>query len=303
MGTATNGQQLAPYVRTPDLDNEAYHREREHESSSTLKLARESPGRWKLFKQGEYQRLPKESQKLGTLNHIVLLERDRLAELVAVIPAEVLGKKNGEPSDEGTTNTNDFREWAAAPENAKRLQVKLAAYREAIDMADEILENPDARAVIERATTFEQNIFWFDGVDKLKCRLDLANEIDAELTDVKTCAGGTVAKFVRAIEDNDYLAQAALYCEGYFQCYGVRPTFRWLVIPTERPYSDCFVKRCPAAGLAWGGQKNRATLAEIRERIASGDWLKDECKGDTELELKPWMLAVEVGECEARDEY
>ena len=269
-------------VWCPELSLAEYHAESEHDSSSTLRLFEDSPGRYRLQRAGQLERKATDPQRLGTLSHVVLLERHRVDDLVAVYPKDVLASN-------GAKSTNACAAWEL--EHGGKLLVKEHEFNSAVDMADEVLENPAARDLIDRATIFERTIFWETETDKLKCRIDLGSELDHEICDVKV-SKESEARFHRAVEAYKYHCQAALYCDGFAAFYGVQPVFRWLVIPTERPYSDCFVRTCPRAALALGRRQNAQTLAEIRAcKAGERTWFKEGYDEVRDLNMPPHLMA------------
>jgi hypothetical protein len=135
----------------------------------------------------------------------------------------------------------------------------------------------------------------------LKCRIDIGIEIDAELIDVKRTEN--IDDFHRAIDKYQYQAQAGLYCDGYEALYGVRPTFRYLLI-SPNGCDCCITKPMPAELIEVGRQMNAKALRELAEcRAGLRPWLKEGYDVERDLDIPPYMIPQEPVSTGARDEY
>lgn len=281
----------------PEMTLFDYHAEREHDSNSTLRIFDRSPAEYYHRRiTGRITSETSDPQRLGALAHILILEPKRIDELVAVAPSEVLATN-------GARTGNAWKEWSGA--QGRKLLVKQDEFDLAQWQADSVREHPACGELLKRATIFEQSIFWTsEAGDKLKVRIDLGSELDAEIGDLKSTKQDA-GNFWKAVKEYSYLGQAALYCDGYESFYGVRPAFSFLLVGSEPPF-DCCVRTLPAEAVALGREQNEKTLAAIREcKAGERPWHKPGYDEVFDLELPPYLMAAaeQLGECEARNEY
>lgn len=270
-----------------DLSIEDYHRDLTHDSNSSLRLFRKRPTRY--YHQRISKRIkPKETsdeQLRGSACHTGLLEPHKLESTIKVIPAEVL-------TSSGARSGNAWKAWKE--ENAAFIPFTAEQYDLLMWQIEAVWQNPRAKEVLEAATTRERSIFWTspDG-HALKCRLDAADELTATITDVKR-TGRDDEDFHYSVKDFGYGNQAALYCDGYRQMYGIEPTFQLLIVDDEPPF-DCRIRTFPAAAIELGREQNLQTLKDLYAcKRGERSWIRPEDHEVRELFLPPWHYARQI---------
>lgn len=259
-----------------------YHAEREHDSSSSLRLFEESPARYYHTRiTGRIQPKPEtDAMRLGTATHVAILEPERIHELVEVIPPEVL-------SSDGAKRGKKWEAWR--DEHQGLVHVSQAEFDALKWQVENAWTNSAVRAVLERVTVREHSIFWTtkDGY-RLKCRMDAAQELDGQIIDLKRTAR-TERDFWRAVKDFAYHRQAALYCAGFKALYGVRARFHFLIVQSEPPY-ECCIRTLPLDALKLGHAENKETLKQLYEcRRGARRWVTDGYEQIRELDLPPFF--------------
>jgi exodeoxyribonuclease VIII len=266
-----------------DISNEAYHGERGHTSHSGLQMFRQSPpAYYETYVTGRMRSKETQPLRLGTGTHMAVCEPERFEQTALLIPKDVLGSN-------GSKSTNAWKAFAA--ENAGRLLLTQAELDGMRWQADNVHRHPVAGPLLKRSTACEQSIFWTDSKGrKLKCRIDAAQEIDAEIVDVKTSTHHR-GEFWRAVRDYNLHCQAAFYCDGFASYYGDFPAFRFLVIRNEPPY-EVYVVTLPERVLKAGTALNAKALDDLQACYEGRrKWLCEGYDVESELELPAWFCA------------
>lgn len=265
-------------ARHVPLDSdEIYHDELDHDSSSSLRLFKSEPARYDLERVSRKlpRRKPSTPMKFGTLDHCTILERDRLDELVKVVPPEML------TSDGKAGVTKAYKQWRFENPGFKCYPTQ-KQFDASLIKSDRVHAHPDAAKLLKLAELREYAIFWrYDGVYPFKCKLDLGSALHGFIGDVKNCAE-PFGYFHRAIERYGLLQQAAAYTKGYEALFGTVPEF-WYIVCHGFEVS---VKRLSPEDIELGHRLNAETLAKLYackrgERL----WLIDEPDGNQELIL------------------
>ena len=272
----------ADYAETRDLTSEEYHAEREHDSNTTLRLFDRSPLEYYHVRvTGKRQLKETNPQRLGSLAHVLIIEPEKASQLIRVAPREILGK--GEAK-----TTKAWDEFKAA--HAKYICCTPQEYHDTLWQANNVHANPEVMKLLGRVTLREQSIFWSRGGWKMKCRLDLGCEFDAEIVDVKRTS--KIDEFWRSVRDYGYDCQAAIYSDGYEALYGERPVFRFLLV-SDNLCDSCIVTLPPEA-IALGRQKNAETKRMLLEcRSGQRPWIKEGYDQTRELELPSHFYPAE----------
>lgn len=259
-----------------------YHAEREHDSSSSLRLFEESPARY--YHTRITGRIPPKKEtdemRLGTATHIAILEPERIHELLEIIPREVLSKS-------GAKSGGKWDEYRA--EFAHKVLVKQEEFDGIRWQVESVWSNKQCRRILERTNLKEHSIFWTDkhGWAK-KCRMDAASELDGLLVDVKR-TGRTERDFWRCVQGFKYHAQASLYCEGFRQLFGIRPNFHFLIVQDEPPY-EARVRTLPIDALKLGHAENNETLTRLYKcRNEGAPWESEGYSEVRDVELPPFF--------------
>jgi hypothetical protein len=160
------------------------------------------------------------SQRLGTLVHMAILERDRFRSSVVAI--------------EGHRGKKDVKEEIAHAEMNGKYVCKPDEYMATIKMADAILLNPSAEKLLTGGAA-ERSIRWRDpetGV-LLKCRPDYLRD-DGIVVDLKTFNDLNEDNLQRHILKSKYHWQSRFYLDGVNQVLGLKSNmFAHIFIDTE----------------------------------------------------------------------
>jgi hypothetical protein len=247
----------ARIVPASRLSDDAYHADRSHVSSSTLKAILKSPlhYRWALAN----PRTPTKAMRLGTLIHAAVLEPERFAREFAVAPPLDLRTKAGKAALEALEAENPGKTVIFADDFAsiERVRSGLAAHE-------------TARALLELRSEREESVFWTDPETGAPCksRKDLRVDLDDGLiVDLKKTSSAERAAFARQVANLHYDLSAVMYTLGDAMAYGVAPQFVWVCV--EEDTGAVGVYR-PDEDFRARGRKNLRhalrLLAECRER-------------------------------------
>lgn len=137
----------------------------------------------------------------------------------------------------GAISTKAARSFAAEARDHGLIPVKRVTARVVDKMAESILADDEARALLEGGAA-EVSMFATDpegGVD-LRGRLDYLRP-GRTIADVKTTAGeASETEFAKAFARHGYDVQFGLYDRIYTQITGEVLPFVWVVVETEAPY-------------------------------------------------------------------
>lgn len=282
------------------LSHAEYHLEMEHDSNTSLRLFEESPARY--YHTRITKRIPPkvetDAMRLGTATHIAILEPERIGELLAVIPDDVLSKS-------GSRVGKAWDEWTA--ENAHLCQVKASEFTALQWVSESVLGNRTVRQHLERCALKEYSIFWAsDDGWQTKCKLDGGNPLDLELLDVKRTSRPE-SEFWRNIQGMRYHCQGALYSDGFRAHFGSEPQYYFLIIDNEPPY-ECRIRRLPPEALAIGRAENRDTLERLYAcKRGEAAWITEGFDEVRDVYLPPFAIARReeppVEQTHARSEY
>jgi hypothetical protein len=119
----------ARWAEARTLSIEDYHLDREFESSSTLKLFRKSPAEYHERRVlGRIADVQTDPQRLGSLDHVTVIEPHNFDKVVRIIPEEVLGKN-------GAKSTNAWYAWEK--ENAGFIHARQCEVDQSRELANE----------------------------------------------------------------------------------------------------------------------------------------------------------------------
>lgn len=275
--------------RLVDLNIEQYHEESEHDSSTTIRLFASSPAHYKAVREGKMTFKQSDPQRLGSLDHVVLTELEKLDQLVAIKPANLM-------SEDGGLRTKEAKLWKFDQERLGKIVCSQQELDEALLLREAVMANPATRRVIEEATIREQSIFWETSSHKLKVRVDLGIELAHEIYDVKRVST-SIDYFWTSVRDYRYGCQAALYQDGYESYYHDRPKFFWLLVS---PNLRCRVEQCPPELLEAGRHENAKSLFELNEcRAGLRPWLREDDTKVGVLDCPPFMTPAEPSHYES----
>lgn len=211
-----------------DLDNDEYHAEQAHLSSSRLKALLPEH-----FKTGGSS----EALDFGTLFHTVVLEPE-LAEGYVVLDAHAIAgdnPKTGKPYD-APQMTARFKAAVAEAEADGRTVVAQADWERAHAMRDAILAHDTAARLLDSATKREESVFWIDeqGIAH-KARFD--GRGPGFVLDLKSTSTKPGERSLRyAVRDYGYHLSANHYLTGARALDLDAETFALLFVTKTEPY-------------------------------------------------------------------
>lgn len=198
------------------LSNAQYHAEKEHLSSSNLKLLLDSPARFykeKILGEKEVKSSP--AMELGTYVHSLILEPDQIAHEFATYTG---WRKQG-PEFEAFKEQHKGKLIISKPqaEVGKRLALSTTANPAATNLLS------GGIAELSLATSM------FDV--PVKMRADYINADKGYIVDIKTTRyPSNIDTFRRVVRELGYELSAALYCDIAYRIYGKVFDFYWVVI-------------------------------------------------------------------------
>jgi hypothetical protein len=256
-----------------ELNNNEYHAEKYHSSSSNLKdLITTKPGRW--HKEGELWGIekfhkekvlhekgePKVSNAFdeGSLAHCLILEPHLLDEEFAVYPGF---RKAGK-------DYLDFKAREVSSQN--RTIVSKSQYKKVESWVKGYEKNGTAVDLL-KGCEFESSLFCtMDGV-KVKVRADAINVEQGYIADVKTTSYDTdVDSFANTVLDFKYQLSGALYCKAFEQYYGKPFDFYFVVLGKKD--RSCEVFKLGAKSMGDGLDMVRKALSTYKKCEKSGIW-------------------------------
>lgn len=252
---------LNRFFRSSELSSDAYHAEREHESSTNLKSILITPAHYAA-------QIGKPSQsndtlQLGSALHAAILEPEEFDARFVVIPK----------CDRRTSVGKQA--YLAYQEQHKG---KILIPSEQIDflnlLRDQIHRHPDVHKMLAIAGENEASIFWTDdetGV-KLKVRPDRHFVINNELfyISLKSAANASPEAFSRDVEKYDYHMSEAMYLDGLEQAYGMPAYPLWLVFEKDTWQINKF-EPCERT-MAVGHERYRRAVKTLKQCRESGEF-------------------------------
>lgn len=245
-----------------DMDNEDYHGNRTHLSSSTLKLLlHDSRAFYKKYvlKEEEEQKF-NSNFVFGSYVHCALLEPEKLDVEFAVYPGSARRGKAWK----------EFKE--ANPGKEILIQTQ---YDRAQQIVDEAKKNKDVQEMLSEGVA-EQSLFTeIDGV-KIKVRPDyLFSEAKGGfIVDVKTTINPvTRSGLMATVAQYDYDLSAALYVDAYQEKLGQKYNFYFIFL--QKTSNEVAVVKASKQLIENGRRKYKKALEMYRKNIASGVWFKE----------------------------
>jgi hypothetical protein len=198
----------------------AYDAIRDRVNFSTLKEMERSPAhyKWRL----EHPDEPTDAMDLGNGTHLAVLEPERFAAEVLRWPKRRAGK--------------DWDAFEAA--NAGKLILPASDYDDCLAMQKAVRECAQAQPYLTGGHA-EVTMLWEREIIPgfpiaLKGRFDYLSPLGP--VDLKTCADASREAFGRAVFNMGYLAQSALYLDGYRAITGADDRFSIVAVEKEPPF-------------------------------------------------------------------
>lgn len=221
----------------PDLTNNEYHASEGYSSSNLKKLVELTPAKYK-FDQQNSERKSNKIYDTGSAVHSRVLEPENFERDFAISPVFNLQTKAG----------RNFRD-AFHQQNADKIIIDEIQNEQALAMAEAILKNPLASALLDGALV-EQSIY-FDIYETtsnqkitLKVRPDAVSLNTPDVIDIKTCSSATYEAVQKSIINFKYHLSAALYLDGVNRCVDLLEqtnctlyqNFVFIFVENEPPY-------------------------------------------------------------------
>ncbi|MDP2652105.1 MAG: PD-(D/E)XK nuclease-like domain-containing protein [bacterium] len=254
-----------------------------------------SPRHWKLFVEQGFR--PTKSMSLGSLVDTRILspnewDRDYYVQPAdaSVIEAEILkcrryiaeweakaGQKNAAAKiDEWTAKLREAEDQARAAMDGNENKIAVTVGNGTIIDAcfASVLENADAKAILESSHAQMTLEFEFDGVP-CKARYDLiSDEGGITITDLKSASNASKIAFQWDFKKYLYWCQVGFYALGVLEETGTLPVFKFIVVETNEPYNTGVYTVQPGDVIA--------CIAEVRRLIRA--W-RDRPENPREIDL------------------
>ncbi len=200
---------------------------------------------------------------LGNIIDSAILEPEKLASMVAVIPREVLNK-------DGHRKGSSWTEWAAA--HGDKCLLTPYEYSDVRKIIDSTYQCYPAAQLL-RDCTEQLSVFWDyelpDGTCiPAKCRYD--GYCDGGFFDLKTTSKG-IENFTYAVKDYDYLTQAAWYAHGFTELQPELPEIHWIVVETTPPF-ECAVFTVPDGFTEWAYDRITNLMNDYQRCLSKQAW-------------------------------
>jgi hypothetical protein len=239
-----------------ELSNAEYH-SAEGVSSSDLKtLFATCPAKWRYKK--ENPEPAKDAWNLGTAVHSLILEPEKTANDIAVMP------KIDRRTKAGKTEYAEFIEQS----NGKTV-VTADQWNEAQFMAEAVLNNPQAREALSDGKA-EQSVFSVDELTGLTTKARPDYWTGSLLIDVKTTRDASPRGFEKAAANLGYHIQAAYYLDVCEQ-HRSAEDFLFICVESEAPYlTACYL--ADPFFIQRGREDYRLALNTLKHCFDNDEW-------------------------------
>lgn len=226
---------------------------------------------------------PTDAMELGTLVHLLVLERDKFNECVAVRPATA---PDGSAWNLRKPTHREWRnEWERSCEG--KLTPDGDTLATALAMAEAVHSHPKAKKLLAQAGDAERSIFWTDAESDLRCmcRVDYFAPISIDLKSARDVSPGIYANDLVRL---GYLRKRAHYLAGLKEV-GIEK-FVHIAVQNTWPYTvACYeLDDYDRDGNSLGAVQRRRLLYDLRECHESGDWREPWEKSIWLLEAPAW---------------
>lgn len=265
------GDCVKEYKGIVKINNEDYHAEKKHLSSSNLKSLLKDPALFYKEKiLGERKEHSSSTQAIfddGTLAHTLILEPHMFDKEFRVFPGF---RKAGK----------DWEEFKSDPANEGFLLISRAQKMKVENWVNSYRNLPTAVNLIKGGNPEETLFGELMGVP-VKVRADYINSDLGYIADVKTTSSPTdVEGFKHTVNSFEYDLSAALYSMMFQQHYGKPFDFYFLVLGKRD--ASCEVFKLSEASKKLGESKVVQALSLYKKCMKSGLWeLKSGAKSDT----------------------
>jgi hypothetical protein len=266
-----------------NMEEHEYHAH-EAMSHSWLRVLLDCPARYR-FQRDAPPTPSTDAQEFGSLVHTLVLGTDE--PYIRVDAPDWRGK-----------DAQAIRKEARANGQVALLA---SAFDKAAAMAEAVLANAQARALLETEGGVEESMFWdrphADGLVKMRGRVDKVSmgATGSTLVDVKSTVSVDPRKFTNSVLAYDYDLQDAVYRDGWEAITGFPADFAFVVVEKEPPFLTA-VYRLDDDLLRFGWEKYVRGLDTFVDCTASDVWPS---YPDQTLRAPVWVRrAVEAMETE-----
>lgn len=203
-------------------------------------------------------------------------------------------KKGEEPKPTMATNSDAYREFAAAATLVGQTVLSKGDHEATQEAAAALYEHEDARDFLHALTRTEVSILFEQLGMPAKARLDGVIDTADIAIDLKLTELPNLDAFqVHAVKHGLH-RQAEWYRRAYLADSGRSlRDFVFIVQRSSRPWRT-WVWRCDAELEAVAKIEIDLALAEILGRRQTNDWTPDECRRVQTLGVKPWQVSPRV---------
>lgn len=218
-----------------DMSIDAYHDNKTHLSSTTIRKARKS------LKSMHYYMNNKQEKKscfdFGNVFEIALIEG-----LEGINKTCIIFDENDRPEKEKGITSKINQVWKKGILNGDKYVINRHG-NESLDTINKMLESCKSDETIKRLLNkidYQTSIFWTcpkSGM-KLKTRPDVSKANKNVLVDIKTAVDGSPKEFARAAATHDYPLQSCLQIKGCIDSGLMQKVdaYYWLVVEKTPPY-------------------------------------------------------------------
>jgi hypothetical protein len=222
---------------------EAEYHAMEALSHSWLRVLLDCPARYR-YERDAGPRASSDAQEFGSLVHTLVLGTDEPYIRV----------------DAPDWRTKDAQAIRKEARESGQVALLASAFDKAQMMAESVLANPQARALLEADGGTEESIFWDreheDGLVKMRARLDKVamTPQGATLVDFKTTVSADPRRFGQSVTAYGYAMQNVVYLDGWETIAEYPADFQFIVVEKEAPFLTA-VYTLDDAFLGWGASE------------------------------------------------
>jgi len=217
---------------------------------------------------------PSKALTTGLILHLMILEPDKAATDVLILPEKVLGASG----NRGTKSCAEFME-----DNPAEFYVTPKEMGPLSCMVESVNKNSEAMAIIGQCDKMEYDIFWqgADGIDR-KALCDLLSVENGVVSNLKTSRHPL--DFEKSVEEFKYHRGAAWYLDAALALTGESFIHPFIVVGNQPPYY-CKVWDLPPEAIVMGRCENKAIMERYRRCLESGQWgpTQDDERGTVDL--------------------
>lgn len=242
-----------------------YHADHSRISKSMLCEFADCPARFKYRYLDDNPRNETDSLRVGKAIHTLALEPELWRDEYIVLDVDKRTKAGKEA-------------WAEAEASGKTI-LRQTQYEQVEGMANAIMSNPLALALLKSPGYVEATIHWDHKNVPMKCRPDFLRN-DGLIVDLKTCRSVKPSLFHKDAANYNYDLSVAITCAGYEALHG-KPAdnYVFLCIESEAPYIvECYESMAPmddVSGLSYHEYGNLRLLSLIdryKDCLSANHW-------------------------------